>query len=80
MKALGYLLNHNIQVESFWESSWNFESSSHELFLTLLFAFSTRFFLKFYSIKRSHITETKIDAKLDPQVTNTAQTSDTYRK
>ena len=42
------------------------------MFLNLL-----TFFFKFYSIKPSHFTETKIDVKLDPKSAHTANTRET---
>ena len=58
MNVLGYqfsfmlsftYLNHTIRIKNSLEVSWNFQSSFHELFPTLLF--------EFYWIKISHFTE-----------------------
>ena len=69
-------LNHFIQIETSLESSRNFESPFSKLLSTFLYFLSifVHMLLKFYRIKPSHFSETKIYIKLDTQAVNAAYT------
>ena len=50
--------------------TWNFQNSFHEIFQILSLSVCICIY-KFYSIKPSHFTETKIYVKLDPKAADT---------
>ena len=70
-----YHLNHNIQIEILGKVPGILKIPFHPSFLCSLCVY---LFIEFYSIKRFHLTETKICVKLESKAANTAYTWETH--